>query len=110
LVPPSPPTPPLDSRTAARQLVMTVYMADGRSWAVAVSGGTDLGRESDLLIPDDLASRRHARVDPVDGYWIISDLDSLNGTAVNGVHIQSAPLSPGDHVTIGGTVLVVEAT
>ena len=109
-VSPNPPAAAPEPRAAAGQLVMTVYMADGRSWAVAVSGGADLGRESELLIPDDLASRRHARVYPVDGYWIISDLDSLNGTAVNGVHIQSAPLSPGDHVTIGGTVLVVEAT
>ena len=67
-----------------------------------------LGREAvcDLVVPDINASRSHAEVrrDP-SGAWLVSDLGSTNGTFLNGRQSKSAPLRPGDNVTIGTTDL-----
>ncbi|MDP9286053.1 MAG: DUF4386 family protein [Actinomycetota bacterium] len=70
-----------------------------------------LGRENaDLTIDDIELSRQHARIKPVDGALEIEDLDSLNGTWVNGTRIPGATrLNPGDTVRIGTTVIEVLA-
>lgn len=65
-----------------------------------------LGRESgnDIKIQDINASRKHAELRMnQQGLWVINDLNSMNGTRVNGVSIASQPLYPGDIVTIGKT-------
>ena len=68
------------------------------------------GDSSDLQIEDVELSRRHAIVRSVDGTLEIEDLDSLNGTWVNGSRISArTPLAPGDVVQIGTTVLQVPA-
>jgi class 3 adenylate cyclase len=68
-----------------------------------------LGRgDADVVIDDQEISRRHALI-RAGGDWLeIEDLDSLNGTWVNGRRIQSARLGPGDVVKIGNTVVAVE--
>jgi pSer/pThr/pTyr-binding forkhead associated (FHA) protein len=43
-------------------------------------------------------SRRHARLLFRDGAWIVQDLESLNGAAVNGEPIGRCRLAPGDDV------------
>jgi class 3 adenylate cyclase len=70
-----------------------------------------LGRgNADLVIDDKEISRRHALIRTGDGFFEIVDLDSLNGTWVNGVRIQApARLSPGDVIRLGKTLLEVEA-
>jgi class 3 adenylate cyclase len=69
-----------------------------------------LGRgNADVVIEDPQISRRHALIRAVDGVFEIEDLDSLNGTWVNGSRIDSAVrLEPGDVVRLGATVLAVE--
>ena len=67
-----------------------------------------LGRESsnDIVIADINASRRHAEVTlNQQGLWVITDMNSMNGTLVNGISVASQPLYPGDIVTIGKTDL-----
>ena len=61
--------------------------------------------ESDVVLSDPGASRRHAEVRREDGDFIISDLGSTNGTLVNGSMIGEKRLEEGDRVTIGRTVL-----
>lgn len=66
-----------------------------------------LGRteESDVVIDSALASRRHARFDwDEDALWV-EDLDSRNGTRLNGTPISRAEIQPGDHVLIGDAEL-----
>ncbi len=60
---------------------------------------------SDLVLADPLVSRRHARVFPENGAWILEDLDSANGTFVNDRRIQRHALADGDRVRIGRTHL-----
>ncbi len=68
-----------------------------------------LGRHSssDLPIKDKKASRHHAKIEFQDGEFRASDLESNNGTLVNGEPIVSHILKEGDEISIGGTTLRV---
>jgi hypothetical protein len=61
--------------------------------------------ECDVVIADPGASRWHARIRFQDGAYLLTDLGSTNGTQVNGELVQEHPLSDGDRITIGETVL-----
>jgi hypothetical protein len=67
-----------------------------------------LGREegNGLRLNDERVSRYHAKVQFEDGDVIITDLDSTNGTRVNGTAVQIRRLRPGDQVSIGRTMLL----
>jgi pSer/pThr/pTyr-binding forkhead associated (FHA) protein len=75
-----------------------------------VGSGLVLGREqADVVIDDPGVSRRHAVIRPVQDGLEIEDLDSLNGTWVNGRRIATATrLAPGDRVTLGDSYFEVE--
>ena len=65
-------------------------------------------RECDIRLSDPNVSRRHAEVRRENGsYWVI-DLDSTNGTEVNGRRLRRARLSTGDVIRIGETDLRFE--
>ncbi|CAN5309999.1 DUF3662 and FHA domain-containing protein [soil metagenome] len=61
--------------------------------------------ESDVVLADAGASRRHAEVRREDGRYVIADLGSTNGTMVNESTIGERTLEEGDRITIGRTVL-----
>jgi hypothetical protein len=61
--------------------------------------------ESDVVLSDPGASRRHAEVRRQDGEFVIADLGSTNGTMVNESSIGERTLEEGDRITIGRTVL-----
>jgi hypothetical protein len=67
-----------------------------------------IGREegNGLRLNDERVSRFHAKVQVEDGDIILTDLDSTNGTRVNGTAIQIRRLRPGDQVSIGRTMLL----
>ncbi|MCS6864850.1 MAG: FHA domain-containing protein [Gemmataceae bacterium] len=67
-----------------------------------------IGREEGnaLRLNDERVSRFHAKVQMEDGDIIITDLDSTNGTRVNGTAIQIRRLRPGDQVAIGRSMLL----
>jgi class 3 adenylate cyclase len=69
-----------------------------------------LGRgNADVVIDDPQISRRHALIRAAGGSLEIEDLDSLNGTWVNGSRIDTAArLEPGHVVRLGTTVIEVE--
>jgi predicted component of type VI protein secretion system len=61
-------------------------------------------RENAIFLPDELASRVHARVHFEDGQWVLTDLDSRNGTRVNGELVdETVPLAHGQEIQIGET-------
>ena len=68
-----------------------------------------IGRDAtnDIVIEHRLASRRHARFEKDDVGFYIRDLESTNGTFVNGQRIQGAHLlRNNDEVWVGDTVIV----
>ncbi|MCB9645361.1 MAG: FHA domain-containing protein [Deltaproteobacteria bacterium] len=74
----------------------------GMEWAFKVPEVT-LGRDEDceLMMSDIAVSRRHARVVLEGAEYVLYDLDSGNGTYLNGVKVRREPLSPGDEITVG---------
>jgi pSer/pThr/pTyr-binding forkhead associated (FHA) protein len=71
-----------------------------------------VGRSSDLdmVLVEDMVSRRHARIACGAQQIVIEDLGSTNGTFVNGEKIKRATLKEGDRVLIGTSILKVVAT
>jgi pSer/pThr/pTyr-binding forkhead associated (FHA) protein len=71
-----------------------------------------VGRSSDLdmVLVEEMVSRRHARIQLVAGSVNIDDLGSTNGTFVNGERVTHAELQEGDRVLIGSNILKVVST
>ena len=67
-----------------------------------------IGRKrGDLLLDDPLVSGTHAQIVPRDDGWVVQDLNSTNGTLLDGRLIQESPLVPGVELSIGNTNLVL---
>ena len=69
-----------------------------------------IGRHSscDVVVADETVSRRHARLTFRDGGWIVQDLDSTNGTRLNGQYVGRCRLRPGDQLALGHQRLRVD--
>jgi predicted component of type VI protein secretion system len=67
-----------------------------------------IGREegNGLRLNDERVSRYHAKIQIEDQDIILTDLDSTNGTRVNGAAVQIRRLRPGDQVSIGRSMLL----
>jgi pSer/pThr/pTyr-binding forkhead associated (FHA) protein len=66
---------------------------------------------NDVVIPDESVSTTHAKLQRREGVWVLVDLDSTNGTFVDGERVQGeAPLAPGATVRFGEVSLVFEPT
>jgi hypothetical protein len=63
------------------------------------------GGELDIVLVEDMVSRKHAKINTQGGKIIIQDLGSTNGTFVNGEKIKRARLKEGDRVLIGTSIL-----
>jgi Nif-specific regulatory protein len=60
-----------------------------------------------VVLKDDLCSREHAEVFHADGFWRVRDLNSLNGTRLNGERLDlEGELAPNDVVHLGKTDLI----
>jgi pSer/pThr/pTyr-binding forkhead associated (FHA) protein len=64
---------------------------------------------NDLVVPDPSVSTSHAKLQRREGVWVLTDLDSTNGTFVDGDRVRGeAPLAPGASVQFGDVQLVFE--
>ena len=98
---------PRAGRGAARTLVVTAGALKGTSLDLDQQQIT-LGRANDatLVLNDDYASSRHARIFPQDGQWIVEDLGSTNGTYLDRQKVtRPMPVPVGVPIRIGKTVL-----
>lgn len=85
----------------------------GQRFAV-LEAGCVVGRDisCDICIPDTEISRRHAKIEHIRPHggqtcWMLTDLDSSNGTYVNGSRLAAPQtLFPGDSVQMGGTLML----
>ncbi|MBA3654352.1 MAG: DUF3662 domain-containing protein [Actinobacteria bacterium] len=64
--------------------------------------------ECEVQLSDKNISRRHAEVRREGGGFVVVDLDSTNGTKVNGSRVKRRELTDGDEVTVGATTLRFE--
>jgi pSer/pThr/pTyr-binding forkhead associated (FHA) protein len=66
-----------------------------------------IGRSRDSAVPlkDPLVSRKHAAIMFNDNAFILKDLDSTNGTYMQGAYIRQKKLAHGDKFRIGKTIL-----
>jgi adenylate cyclase len=67
------------------------------------------GSDNDIVLADVSVSRNHAEIRRGPDGWHIHDLQSTNGVEINRVAVRSAPLRPGDRITIGAFDLEVES-
>ena len=112
-------TPP-PRRRGARQQPQAPAAPRGPSQLVVTEGGLAgtrigltgapvlIGRANDstLVLTDDYASTRHARISLQDGMWIVEDLGSTNGTYLGNRKLDGpVPMEVGVPLQIGTTVL-----
>ncbi|NLS96165.1 MAG: FHA domain-containing protein [Planctomycetaceae bacterium] len=71
-------------------------------------GTTSIGRDAsnDIQLHDTEVSRRHAQIYGSKDVYTVSDLDSSNGTFVNGRPVEAHRLESGDHLQIGRTLML----
>lgn len=66
-----------------------------------------IGRSSelDMVLVEDMVSRRHARITSFHGEIGIEDFGSTNGTFVNGERVTKARLKEGDRILVGTNII-----
>jgi len=89
----------------------SVVLADGMRVVLGPEPIT-IGRlpESTIVVNDPNASRRHAEIRRNGNDVVVVDLNSTNGTRVNGATIRERVLNDGDQIVIGTTVLRFETS
>src|SRR5437763_9598059 len=89
-----------------------VRVGELKGWRVPVKTPVvNIGRAdyNDLVFPDLSVSMAHAKLQQREGVWVLVDLDSTNGTFVDGERVKGeAPLAPGATVRLGDVQLVFE--
>jgi len=86
--------------------------SDGTEREVALDGSlVTIGRSEDngLVIRDGRVSRHHARISARRGTFVYTDLQSTNGSRVNGEPVEEIVLGYGDRIELGDCVVTVEA-
>jgi pSer/pThr/pTyr-binding forkhead associated (FHA) protein len=102
-----PTRPSRGGRGDAHRLLVTSGALAGTSLGLTDQQIT-VGRANDatLVLNDDYASSRHARLFPQNGQWIVEDLGSTNGTYLDRQKVtQPTPVPVGVPIRIGKTVL-----
>ena len=59
--------------------------------------------DNDIVIKDNSVSRNHFEIETTVDSYLLRDLNSTNGTYINGIRVKEAFLSPGDIITMGKT-------
>ena len=79
----------------------------GGEYPLSGTGDLVIGRASDLdmVLIEDMVSRKHAKLHIGPAELTISDLGSTNGTFVNGEKVKTAKLKEGDRILIGTSIL-----
>jgi hypothetical protein len=100
---------PLAERARARAQT-AVLLVDGRRVVIGPEGARiGRSRQCEVVINDPNVSREHAEIRPRGGSWVLSDLNSTNGTLLNGRRVERPELvRPGDEIELGTSVVVFE--
>ncbi|HZB29848.1 MAG TPA: FHA domain-containing protein [Streptosporangiaceae bacterium] len=94
-------------RSEPNKLVVTQGPTAGTTLDLGAAPVITIGRANDatLVVTDDYASSRHARIFAQDGQWIVEDLGSTNGTYLGRTKVtRPTPVPVGVPIRIGKTV------
>jgi pSer/pThr/pTyr-binding forkhead associated (FHA) protein len=100
---------PLEERARTRSS-SALLLFDGKRVVIGPAGAT-LGRsrQCDIVLGDTGISRQHAEIRPRGGSWVFTDLESTNGSTINGRPVQGPEvLKPGDEIALGGFAMQFE--
>ncbi len=91
-------------------LVFVSGKYEGGRFELPERGETALGRggELDIVLVEDMVSRKHAILTSDGDSLLVEDLGSTNGTFLNGKNVSRSKLKAGDHLGIGSSVLEVQ--
>ena len=97
-------------RPLAPRLVIHVEGSDD-STVLALGKECTLGRieDNDFQLDDPRASKRHAVIRKSGEQYELCDLDSANGTMLNGDYVKSQFLNHGDEIVIGRTIILFQS-
>ncbi len=93
-------------------LIARTGVMRGEHWPLSPGQKLTLGRSPDnrVVLRDDQCSRNHAEVFPQASGWAVRDLDSRNGTRVNGQPVSKpTAIDAGDVIQMGDTEFIVAA-
>ncbi|MDQ6874193.1 MAG: FHA domain-containing protein [Actinomycetota bacterium] len=102
---------PAPAKVRRGRSAKTLVVTQGNLAGTKISLGTapiTIGRANDstLVITDDYASSKHARLSPRDGQWLVEDMGSTNGTYLDRAKVSGpTPVPLGAPIRIGKTVL-----
>jgi FhaA, N-terminal domain/FHA domain len=101
---------PADEAVEGGLARQTIVLRAGNRVREFNHGRVIVGRaqDADFRVDDPNVSRRHAAIYWSEGDLVVMDLDSTNGTMVNGYPVSSSVLGPDDVVTIGECRITVE--
>ncbi len=96
--------PPVYGRLLVREGKHAEYWVELRRPVTVIGRGS----EADVRVTDQAVSRRHAELHLESGAPVLTDLQSTNGTTLNGSRVETAPLADGDQIGLGETVLIFQ--
>jgi predicted component of type VI protein secretion system len=100
---------PLEERARSRSHTALLLMGGKRLVVGPVGATMGRSRQCDVMVDDPNVSREHAEIRPRGGSWVLTDLNSTNGSRLNGRRLDhSEVLKPGDEIELGTTVLTFE--
>ena len=88
-------------------LAVTRGARKGEVFGVPAGSAISIGRSraNDVVLDDASVSSQHCRIRPEKGRFVVHDLESTNGTLVNGRRIDRHVLDEGDVIQVGETSL-----
>jgi pSer/pThr/pTyr-binding forkhead associated (FHA) protein len=106
----TPPPPPRPAKQYALRFISGKYQ--GGEFPLPNNKEIVVGRSSelDMVLVEDMVSRRHAKLTVTGDQIFIQDLGSTNGTFVNGEKIKRARLQEGDRILIGTSIIKLVAS
>ena len=89
------------------QLVVLAKDGSRRKYELGKKKTYRIGKKTDndiVIVSDRTVSRQHTEIEcTLDNQYLIRDLNSTNGTSINGMKVKEAFLSQGDLITVGET-------
>lgn len=84
--------------------IIYATVAEGRSCLIGRS------RKCDVILKDEFCSSKHCEFKFQDGYLVVKDFESKNGTYVNGNKVTESYINLGDYVNIGYCFIRIDET